>query len=76
MVGVALILCTDDWLKIKPKPRIMLPINKFQNVWRTVGSGSKLKQIEEKIVLCDLHTVRPVISGHSKTDKININGMW
>ena len=46
IVGVELILWTVDWLKTRPKPRIILPKNKFQKVWRTVGSGSKLKKKE------------------------------
>ena len=42
-VGVELILWMEAWLNTRPNPRTMLPKNKFQNVWRIVGSGSKLK---------------------------------
>jgi hypothetical protein len=42
-VGVELILCIEAWLKTRPKPRMILPTNKFQKVCLTVGSGSKLK---------------------------------
>jgi hypothetical protein len=56
-VGVEHIRWTDAWLKIKPVPLMILPTNKFQNVWRLVISVSHLKW-------CKVHSLCIKISLH------------
>jgi len=41
-VAMADIRCTVDWLNMKDMKVIPAPIIRLQNVWRTVGSVSKL----------------------------------
>lgn len=48
-VGVDTILCIVVWPIFRPTIRIQPPTTKLQNVWRTVGSGSKLKKCSQML---------------------------
>lgn len=48
-VGVDTILCIVVWPIFRPTIRIQPPTTKLQNVWRIVGSGSKLKKCSQML---------------------------